>query len=222
MFLCIKEIKKNFADLKLLKGINLSIKRSSVCAIIGESGSGKSTLLNLISTLDTPDSGSILFQGKDIIQMREYEKENFRVDSVGYLHQNHYLIPEFTVLENASFAPLIRQVSLGESLQRARHLLDLVGLAKRLSHYPHQLSGGEKSRLALVAALVGQKELILADEPTGNLDEDNAERIFDLILSLQNKFLFTLMVVSHNRQIVARVKTKFLLRDGVLNPLKGH
>ena len=218
----LRNICKSYADLPVLQGIDLLVPPHSQCVILGESGSGKSTLLNLISTLDDPDTGSIIYGKDDVTRLRKQQQQRYRAQVIGYLHQRHYLLPELNVLENSMISALLSYVPRSQAENRSRRLLQTVGLGDRLRHVPHQLSVGEKARLALVVALAANKPIVLADEPTGNLDEENAQKIFDLILDLQKKYAFSLIMVSHNHRLVQSIPTKYYLRDGKLQLLAGR
>lgn len=200
--------------LKVLKGINLKIFKSEIVAIVGKSGAGKSTLLHLLGTLDKPDSGSYYFEGVDIFKMPEKKLAEFRTQQIGFIFQFHHLLPEFTTLENVLIPSMIK----GEyDIERAKALLNDVGLADRANHKPSELSGGEAQRAALARALVNSPKLILADEPTGNLDTKNAEVVIDLIFNLRKKFKQTFIIVTHNEEFASRCDRIVKISDGIIS-----
>ncbi len=212
----VNDLKKSYPvtksnSLKVLKGINLKIFKEEIAAIVGKSGAGKSTLLHILGTLDKPDSGKIIFEGKDIFEMREKQISEFRSRQIGFIFQFHHLLPEFTALENVMIAAMIA----GEPDKKsAEKLLTEVGLKERINHKPSELSGGEAQRVAIARALINSPKLILADEPTGNLDSENAESIMDLIFSLRGKYRQTFAIVTHNEEFAKKCDRIIHLQDG--------
>jgi len=212
----VKNLKKSYKvtkanSLKVLKGISLSIGPGKIVAIIGKSGAGKSTLLHILGTLDKPDSGSVIFEGKDIFSESEKQISEFRSKKIGFVFQFHHLLPEFTALENVMIASMIS----GESDRtRAEQLLTEVGLKERMNHKPSELSGGEAQRVAIARALVNSPSLILADEPTGNLDTENADSITKLIFELRDKYKQTYIIVTHNEEFARSCDSIIHLADG--------
>ena len=199
--------------LNVLKGITLKINKEVIAAIVGKSGAGKSTLLHILGTLDKPDSGKILFEGKDIFEQKEKQLSEFRSRQIGFIFQFHHLLPEFTAIENVMIASMI---SGTPDKQKAEELLSEVGLKDRMDHKPSELSGGEAQRVAIARALINSPKLILADEPTGNLDSENANSIMDLIFNLREKYKQTFVIVTHNAEFANNCDTIISLQDGVV------
>ena len=198
----IKDLVKNYQvgsqELSILKGLNLTVQKGSALCITGPSGSGKSTLLNLMGALDRPDTGEILYHNRDICKFTEEQMAFFRRNKIGFVFQFHHLLGEFTVLENIMLPGYINGQAKKDCLERAGFLAENLGLAERISHYPSQLSGGEQQRVAVARALMNEPEIILADEPVGNLDRENSLVIRDLFFELKEKFRLTLVAVSHD------------------------
>ncbi|HQY19385.1 MAG TPA: ABC transporter ATP-binding protein [Ignavibacteria bacterium] len=197
--------------LDVLKGINLNIYKEEICAITGKSGAGKSTLLHILGTLDQPDSGKVLFEGENIFTKKEKQLAEFRSSKIGFIFQFHHLLPEFTALENVMIATMINgKDDAGKSFE----ILKEVGLGERADHKPSELSGGEAQRVAIARALVNSPGLILADEPTGNLDTENADSIMNLIFDLREKFKQTFVIVTHNEDFASKCDRIIKMRDG--------
>ncbi len=202
-------------ELAILKGLSLEIfKGESVC-ILGASGSGKSTLLHILGTLDLPQAGVLFYEGKNILNFSEDELSKFRNHEMGFVFQFHHLLPEFTALENVMIPGKIQGLSPQECQARALELLTLLGLADRGHHFPSELSGGELQRVAIARALVCRPKILFADEPTGNLDSQTAQRVQDLFFALKEQFQLTLVVVTHDLQFARRFPRTYRLQDGV-------
>jgi lipoprotein-releasing system ATP-binding protein len=201
-------------EVRVLKGIDLEINQGEVAVIIGPSGVGKSTLLHLIGGLDKPSNGEVLINDRDIFAMNEVERALFRNRSIGFVFQFHHLLPEFTALENVMIPVMMYQSDQIFVENEARRLLNEVGLGERLHHKPSQLSGGEQQRVAVARALVNKPSLVLADEPTGNLDKQNSEALYRLILSLNAKFNQTFLIVTHNEMMAKQASKVIELEDG--------
>ena len=200
--------------LEVLQGIDLSIDRGDLAAIVGPSGAGKSTLLHIIGTLDLPTSGQITIQGQDLALLSEQKLAALRNRSIGFVFQFHHLLPEFTALENVQMPGLIQGLSRGETEPRARKLLEETGLGHRATHRPGELSGGEQQRVALARALFLEPPILLADEPTGNLDSATSEAIHDLFFEINESRGTTIIVVTHNPAFAERMPRIVKMRDG--------
>jgi len=202
--------------LEVLQGVTLSIQAGEMVALTGPSGAGKSTFLHLVGALDVPTTGRVVFEGRDLATLDEGERARFRNESVGFVFQSHHLLPEFTALENAMMPGLVRRLSRGEARRRAGESLERVGLSGRLGHRPGELSGGEQQRVALARALVLEPRLLLADEPTGNLDPHTAEGIHDLLQQLNRDLGVTEVVVTHNEKLAGSLGRRVRLVAGRL------
>jgi lipoprotein-releasing system ATP-binding protein len=202
--------------LEVLSGINLAVQPGERLAIVGASGSGKTTLLQILGGLDAPTSGEVLVDGRDIHQLREDERGALRNRALGFVYQFHHLLPEFTALENVAMPLLVRRVPVHEARERSQALLARVGLQDRVGHKPHQLSGGERQRAAVARALVTEPRIVLADEPTGNLDGANAEQVFSLMLELNQERGTSLVVVTHDTRLAQRMGRTLELERGIL------
>lgn len=207
-------ITRSFGSLKVLKGISLNIERGEVVSITGPSGAGKTTLLQIMGSLDKPDGGRVLYDGKDITRMSEKEISAFRNKHIGFVFQFHQLLPEFTALENITIPMLIAGQGMRQANERAKELLELLGLADRADHKPAELSGGEKQRIAVARALVNQPDVILADEPSGSLDTKNKEDLHKLFFSLRDQLGQTFVIVTHDESLAAMTDRTIRLLDG--------
>lgn len=210
----INGLEKNYGALQVLKGINLEIADRSVISIVGASGAGKSTLLHLIGTLDKPDNGKVLIDGTDLYTLSDKELAAYRNQNIGFVFQFHHLLPEFTAAENVALPAMIAGKSKAEAMKRAEELLDFLKLKERLTHKPSQLSGGEQQRVAVARALVNNPKLILADEPSGNLDSENASKLHQLFFDLCDQFHQTFIVVTHNNELAEMSDRKITIKDG--------
>ncbi len=206
--------------LEVLSGVDLTIKAAERVAIIGASGSGKTTLLQIIGGLDTPTSGKVLINGQCMHEMGERGKGNLRNRYIGFIYQFHHLLPEFSAAENVAMPLLIRRVPKEDALNQARSLLERVGLGERLTHKPGELSGGERQRAAVARALITRPKLVLADEPTGNLDVGNGEHVLQLMLELNLEFKTSLVIVTHDRSIAEHMNRIMLLEGGCLRSIE--
>jgi len=202
--------------LEVLRGVDLEIRAGELLALTGPSGAGKSTFLHVVGTLDSPTSGRVLFEGRDVFERDEEELALFRNETVGFVFQSHHLLPEFTAIENAMMPALIRRTGRAVARRRAEEILALVGLADRMEHKPGELSGGEQQRVALARALCLQPRLLLADEPTGNLDPQTAEGIHALLADLNVKMGITAVVVTHNERLAQSLPRRVRLAAGLL------
>ena len=214
----LKNITKTFKglDTPVLSKINLDVNKAENIAISGVSGSGKSTLLHLMAGLDKPDSGSININDKDISLLSQNNMAILRNQSIGFVYQSHHLLPDFSALENVGMPLFIRGSDHNKNLDKAKQILKKLGLSQRLSHFPHQLSGGERQRVAIGRALINEPRLILADEPTGNLDHNNAKVVFDLFVDLAKENRTTIVLVTHDIKLARKMKKIYYLSSGKL------
>lgn len=212
----VRGIEKSYGDLKVLKGIDMDVNKGEVISIVGSSGAGKSTLLHILGTLDRPDKGEFLFNGETISKMSERSMSRFRNRNIGFVFQFHQLLPEFSAIENVIMPALIGGDPKTASEVRAKELLDYLGLKDRFEHKPSQLSGGEQQRVAVARALMNKPSLVLADEPSGNLDSANARELHRLFFDLRSAFQQTFIIVTHNEELADMADRKLVMRDGVI------
>lgn len=216
-----KEVFKEYKDantrVKVLMGISIAIKRGEQVAIMGRSGSGKTTLLQMLGGLDSPTMGEIWMNGHNLHTLPERQLEKIRNQTMGFIYQMHHLLPEFTALENVAMPLLIGDVAPEIAKKRAAELLDQVGLKLRLAHRPGELSGGERQRVAIARALVNNPDCVLADEPTGNLDDENAHHVFEVMQALNRTRNTSLIIVTHDSELAAKMDKSYVLHGGHLS-----
>ncbi len=210
------EIKKAYGDLEVLKGVHININEGEVVSIVGSSGAGKTTFLQILGTLDLPSSGKVLFDGVDVSTLSKKKLARFRNKNIGFIFQFHHLLPEFTALENVCIPAFIAGVSKKEAEQRAMRLLTKLGLAHRAEHKSDSLSGGEQQRVSVARALINNPKLILADEPSGNLDSKNAQELHQLFFDLREEFNQTFVIVTHNEELANMADRKLVMKDGII------
>lgn len=210
----IENITKSFGDLQVLKGINLEVPAGKLYSIVGASGAGKTTLLQIIGTLSRPNSGDVFINGQNISTMNETQLADFRNRQIGFVFQFHYLLPEFSAFENVCIPAYIAKTPKKEAEQKAREYLDFLGLSHRLTHKPGELSGGERQRVAVARALINNPSIILADEPSGNLDTKNREDLHQLFFTLRDTFKQTLVIVTHDEGFAAQSDAIIRMKDG--------
>ena len=212
----VKNIHKSFGELEVLKGVDLNVKKGEIVAIIGKSGAGKTTLLQIIGTLDRPTKGQVLIEGTDVFAMKDKDLAAFRNKHIGFIFQFHQLLPEFTALENVCIPAMIAREKETDYMPRAEKLLRELGLGDRLNHKPNALSGGEKQRVAAARALMMSPDIILADEPTGSLDEKNKKELSELLLKLRKEYGQTILLVTHDKELANIADRVIEIVDGVI------
>jgi lipoprotein-releasing system ATP-binding protein len=210
-----KDIWKNYGPVPVLKGVSLELEKGELVSIVGASGAGKSTLLYIVSSLEKADQGQVLFNGQDITSLSNKEQAHYRNHSIGFVFQFHHLLPEFTALENVAIPGWIAKAPKKKVMDRALNLLDFMGLADKANKKPHTLSGGEQQRVAVARALLNNPALIFADEPTGNLDSENAASLHELFIRLRNELNQSFLIVTHNDLLANMSNRKFQMKDGL-------
>ena len=214
--ICAENIHKSYGDLKVLKGISLEIKAGEIVSIVGASGAGKTTLLHIIGTLDPFDQGEVRINNQNIKGFNDQKLSEFRNKNIGFVFQFHHLLPEFSALENVCIPAFIAGRRKGEALKRGRELLEMLGLGERLEHKPSELSGGEQQRVAVARALINDPAVILADEPSGNLDSKSSEELHKLFFSLRERLGQTFVIVTHNNELANMADRKLTIKDGMI------
>lgn len=210
------DIHKSFGELEVLKGVSLEVNRSEVVSIVGQSGAGKTTLLQILGTLSPMDSGELIIDGEKVSQLSDNRLSDFRNRHIGFVFQFHHLLPEFSALENVMMPALIAHRSSKEAEQEALRLLEMMNLKERTAHKPSQLSGGEQQRVAIARALINRPALLLADEPSGNLDSQNRDEIHSLFFRLRDELGQTILIVTHDEGLASMADKKITMRDGMI------
>ena len=207
-------IYKNFNDVNVLNGIDISIDQGEIISIVGKSGAGKTTLLQILGTLEKPSNGILLYRNKNVFEYNENQLADFRNKNIGFVFQFHHLLPEFTALENVCIPASIAKEQKKIALEKAKYLLDLIGISNRFDHKPSELSGGEQQRVSVARALMNDPEIILADEPSGNLDSKTAEKLHELFFKLRDSNKQTFVIVTHNNKLADLADKKITIKDG--------
>ncbi len=208
------QLHKKFNDLNVLNGIDISIAEREIVSIVGKSGAGKTTLLQILGTLEKPSSGKVLYDEKNVFDLNENELADFRNKNIGFVFQFHHLLPEFTALENVCIPAFISKISQKIAVEKAEYLLNQMGIADRLDHKPSELSGGEQQRVSVARALINDPKVILADEPSGNLDSKSAEKLHELFFKLRELNNQTFVIVTHNNKLADLADKKIIINDG--------
>lgn len=212
-----KDIHKFYGGLHVLKGVNLEVSAGEIVSIVGKSGAGKSTLLHILGTLDRPDGGQLIIDGQDVSQLNGRKQAAFRNEHIGFVFQFHHLLPEFDAVDNVCMPAFIAGQTETAARQRAKELLDYLGLGERLDHKPSQLSGGEQQRVAVARALMNRPAIVFADEPSGNLDTSSSQDLHQLLFQLRQDFQQTFIIVTHNEELASMSDRRLEMVDGLLN-----
>ncbi len=212
----VTNIKKSFDNLQVLKGINIDVKKGEIVSVVGPSGAGKTTLLQIIGTLSSPDSGELLINGTNVNSLSQKLLSKFRNENIGFVFQFHHLLPEFTAIENICMPAFIKGISKKEASKKAMELLDFLNLTNRAEHKPAEMSGGEQQRVAVARALINKPAIVLADEPSGNLDTKNKKDLHNLFFTLREKFNQTFVIITHNNELAEMSDRIIKLEDGIV------
>lgn len=214
MILEARDIRKQYGSLEVLKGVSLRVNKGEIVSLVGPSGAGKSTLLHIMGTLDRPDAGTLTIEGKEVFKQNDKSLAAFRNQSIGFIFQFHHLLPEFTAMENVCIPAYIQNQTKSKAEARAKELLDMLKLSHRLQHKPSELSGGEQQRVAVARALMNNPAIVMADEPSGNLDTNNARDLHKLFFELREKLSQTFIIVTHNEELADMADRKVHMKDG--------
>jgi lipoprotein-releasing system ATP-binding protein len=214
MILEARDIRKQYGSLEVLKGVSLRVNKGEIVSLVGPSGAGKSTLLHIMGTLDRPDAGTLTIEGKEVFKQNDKSLAAFRNQSIGFIFQFHHLLPEFTAMENVCIPAYIQNQTKSKAEARAKELLDMLKLSHRLQHKPSELSGGEQQRVAVARALMNNPAIVMADEPSGNLDTNNARDLHKLFFELREKLNQTFIIVTHNEELADMADRKVHMKDG--------
>ena len=209
-----KNISKSYGDLQVLKDVSINIGKGEIVSIVGSSGAGKSTLLHILGTLDKPDKGEVILQNQQVEKLTGNALSKFRNKHIGFIFQFHHLLPEFSALENVCIPGWIAKTKKAEVESRAKEILDQLGLGERINHKPHELSGGEQQRVAVARALINKPDIIMADEPTGNLDSTNGRELHQLFMQLRDQYNQTFLIVTHNEELAKMSDRIVHMKDG--------
>lgn len=216
-----ESIHKSFGDLHVLKGVDLSVEKGEIVCIVGKSGTGKSTLLHILGTLDSADQGEIFIDGVNTQGMKANDLATFRNSRIGFIFQFHHLLAEFNALENTCIPAFIKGSDRSLTMEKAKELLDYLGLSDRLEHKPAQLSGGEQQRVAVARSLINDPNIIFADEPSGNLDNETSEELHNLLFKLRNDLGQTFVIVTHNKELAKMSDRRLIMSEGILRQSNG-
>ena len=209
-----KNISKSYGDLQVLKDVSINIGKGEIVSIVGSSGAGKSTLLHILGTLDKPDKGEVILQNQQVEKLTGNALSKFRNKHIGFIFQFHHLLPEFSAMENVCIPGWIAKTKKAEVESRAKEILDQLGLGERINHKPHELSGGEQQRVAVARALINKPDIIMADEPTGNLDSTNGRELHQLFMQLRDQYNQTFLIVTHNEELAKMSDRIVHMKDG--------